>query len=558
MNLKPSYSLVVLLFLFISLLSSAASASGNSDQTTHLGTIYSEAARLDPYKEFGGYAQTPNNAKYSAISNSLFVLALLKENEIARNDWLQKQATELLQFIKKSFTDIYFDDSNGNAFLSFYDRQYPESHQRTARLARDQALIALAFSKGAAISSDTLIQENYLSLSFETLNYLKRSFGSSNGWEKGHTPYSQSHYANDTSRDVADIAHIIISILEIPIAEQHYASEERQINVDVCIQAANFIDTHARNSDGHIIDKISENGTIISDTVSCRTNALYGIANIRLFEETGNGSFLARAEANLQTIEDLFADIGFPGYIAATADTLSGKRLTDNSLTCLLATLVYKHNAGNLLARRIFAEVAEFLQTTFFNPWVDLDCAVVSRGLLVSDIFSFGSSSYKLWVLSQLPHILTARAPDEIERGSSFAAEIEIFCPLSIELTLNITGPEIKSKIQTFYSSGEEENAQRQQITIVIPETAETGHTRVSVEINYLNRSISAMEFPLSIRSEGILVPRGIIFVIGAGGLGALALLVKYPPRQIKELLEMAVDDQGERDKNAPASKKEN
>ncbi len=532
---KLRLSLLLLLIVLLGSIFSGINAKGDSNQSIRLDTIQTEVTKLTlTYNKFGGYRETIGSSKYSAISNGLFTLALFKENELAENEWIKKECKHMLQFIKQNFTDLYFE-----GFLSFYDSKYPEGHQRTPRLARDHALFALAFNKGVGISSETLQQDEYQRISSETLEFLKDVFGDSNGWKKGTTPYNHSLYLNDTSRDVADISLIIISILEIL---KDLSSEDQAKYRQDCINAADFIYKYAKNEWDYIIDKVSSNGSHISDTVSCRTNALYGITNIRLYQETNNATYLSRAQSCLQTIHDLFYDWGYPGYITATRDVLTNKRLTDNSLTCLLAAEIIKHKSNDELAKNIFATLTEFIQATFIGE-KDIDCASVSRKLIPDEIYSFGSSSYKLWVFSQLPHILSISLPEEIERGDSFNIKTNIYCPLRINTILNITGTWIKNVTLSSYA---DKDIFTKTLEIKIPDNADTGKTTIKVEFFYLNKSISTILVPFKIKSEGILLPRGVIFVVGAGGLGALALLVKYPPSQIKKVLETVFEEEQE------------
>ena len=509
------------------------------------------------------YAKVQGSHNFLAVDQALVILNYLELANEAQNSQLislrNSYISDSLATIK--FMNTYLVNSltrEKEGIIEYWDTNLQDlSLTRVSKLARDQALTLLALDKlftfidnGYNIDNTTytLLKEDFSNI----WKFLTSLYDQTNGgWFTKTTAINQTAISLDTSKRTADNLIIISSLEQI----KHVSFLESNFTIDqlkaIEIKSINFFLTKFVTVIGGISSFGSADGSMISnDTFFAQDNSLFGLALVNLYQVYGNESYLSEAENIWSYIKQNFWDIGpgglFIGVNSMGDPVISGKAIEDQiffaQLSLKLASIVPINS--DYLA--YYLKLSTLINYNYIKN--NLVASSTDLRFNPSSEYYVQSASYYIDFLVNSPHISTITYSNSIIIGSKLPVQIFMVNYNNVPMNISISADNYFDP--TYVISNSSSVAKDLEFTTDI----QSGLRNIYIEISISNAVIQ--KFTLSVNfTPNVRIPNGLLYLIGAGILAGIVVLVRRPPEFLKKYIQELKKEQSSTPVNDPETR---
>ncbi len=493
-----------------------------------------------------GYAKAQYDTKFLAYDQAqiaLDYLALAKESQNSglislRNQYIEA-AMGPLKFMTSYLVNSRVRDKNG--IIEYWDKNLQDQAlTRVSKVARDQALTLLAldklltfFDQGYSVENTTYVFYNE---SFtNTFTFLSSLYDSTHGgWYTKTTPINESTFSIDTTKRTADNMIIISSLSQIKHIS-YLAPNFTKTDLENILSKSMdfFINKFLVEGEGIASFGTADGSYISSQTFFAKENALYGLANLDLYKLTGNTSYESNAEYIWKFIKDTFWEISFGGvFIGITAEgdpTILSKSIEDqiffDELSLELSSL--KPNDTNYLA--YYLKMYVLIKHNFIKG--NSIASSTDYRFNPSSEYYVRSAAYYINFLVNSPHISTIKMPNSIIVGSKLPTKIFISNNANVVLNVSIASSSSFNPV-SFHA-----NQSLIEKDLAFENSAQSGSQKLNFNLTISKTLIQQLSISTSL-SPNVRIPNGLIYLVGAGILAGLVILVRRPPEFIKSYIQ--------------------
>ncbi len=476
----------------------------------------------------GALQDTKSSDVISSMVNSLAASIIFEEYSKGGSADLLPLAQKIVDTSSKYFGEAFASDNRG--WLSYYDYgKDTVSYVKGRKFTHDNFLMLLALANNyLSLDEQNVERRDYLAFANETEYFIQDYMLEDDfKWIDSLSIFNQSLYTKNNFLLVEHVCWTIWASLNLP------TSFSSPLPLDSITQMAEFLAENA-TSNGVVFNIVSPDGESSDNVFKLRTNALYGIINLILYEEINNIKYLSRGKAVFDYITSTLWDKGFKGFFDQSDETglliVQGKSLSGNSMACLLASKLLRYFPNNETMRSIYVLADQFVEKYLAstNSLYFVSCNRDGSSK-ISDI-TLQSNLMRLWQRSSSLHLISGNSPRQVSIGEKVVLDLVISNPDELNYTVFVDGYKIESFNQT---------TSENHVTLELPlkSNAEIGYTSFDIEIKVSNVVIDGVEdIQLQIGSDRRLPP-GLVYVLAISVLAVLVVLARYPPKNLEEFL---------------------
>ena len=476
----------------------------------------------------GALSEKKSSDVINSMENSLAASIMFDEYNQGGSPELLPLAQLIVGTSSKFFGEAFASDNRG--WLSYYDYgKDTVSYVKGRKYTHDNFLMLLALANNyLSLDPENPERRDFLDFANETEEFIQEYMLEDDfKWIDSLSIFNQSLYTKNPFLLVEHVCWSIWASLNLP------TSFHSPLTIDSIVQMADFLDENA-TSNGVVFNIVSPDGESSDNVFKLRTNALYGVINLILYEKTNDMKYLNRGKAVFDYITSTLWDKGFKGFFDQSDESglliVQGKSLAGNSLACLLASKLIRYFPNDEAVRSIYVLVDKFIENNlaFTNSLYSVSCNRDGSSR-ASDI-TLQSNLMRLWQRSNSLHLISGNSPRRVSIGEKVVLDLVISNPAGLNYTVFVDGYEIESYNQTSSES---------YFTLEVPlkSNAEIGYTTFDIEIKVSNVKIDEVEnVQLQIGSDRRLPP-GLVYVLAISVLAVLVVLARYPPKNLEELL---------------------
>ena len=476
----------------------------------------------------GALQDTKSSDIISSMVNSLAASIIFDEYDKGGSVKLLTLAQKIVETSSQYFGEAFASDNRG--WLSYYDfGKDTVSYVKGRKFTHDNFLMLLALANNyLSLEGEDVERPDYLAFANETEKFIQDYMLEDDfSWIDSLSIFNQSLYTKNSFILVEHVCWTIWASLNLP------TSFNSPLTIDSITQMAEFLAENATRN-GPIFNILSPDGESSDDVFKLRTNALYGIINLVLYEELNLVKYLNRGKAVFDYITNTLWDKGFKGFFDQSDETglliVQGKSLGGNALACLLASKLLRYYPTNSTIKSIYVLADRFIEKNLVssNSLYHVSCNRDGSNKLGT--ITLQSNLMRLWQRSNSLHLISGNSQEQVSIGEKVVLDLIISNPDDLNYTIFVDGYEIESMNQTTSES---------HITLEIPlkSNAEIGSTNFDLEIRVSNIKIDGSEnIHLQIGSDRRLPP-GLVYVLAISILAVLVALARYPPKNLEDLL---------------------
>jgi hypothetical protein len=476
----------------------------------------------------GALQNTKSSNIISSMVNSLASSIIFDEYNKGGAVELLTLAQKIVETSSQYFGEAFASDNRG--WLSYYDfGKDTVSYVKGRKFTHDNFLMLLALANNyLSLEGEDVERPDYLSFANETEKFIQEYMLEDDfSWIDSLSIFNQSLYTKNSFIFVEHVCWTIWASLNLP------TSFKSPLTMDSITQMAEFLAENA-TSNGAIFNILSPNGESSDDVFKLRTNALYGVINLVLYEELNDVKYLNRGKAVFDYITNTLWDKGFKGFFDQSDETglliVQGKSLGGNALACLLASKLLRYYPTNSTIKSIYVLTDRFIDNNLASSNSLYYVSCNRDGSNKVGTITLQSNLMRLWQRSNSLHLISGNSQERVSIGEKVVLDLVINNPDDLNYTVFVDGYEIESMNQTTSES---------HITLEIPlkSNAEIGYTDFDIEIRVSNIKIDGSEnIHLQIGSDRRLPP-GLVYVLAISILAVLVILARYPPKNLENLL---------------------
>ncbi len=527
-------SLLVTLGIAIVLLTSIFPVSlgqaSNNNKTTFYGNIHKQALAIEN-NYIHQASGTLRKEKFGSIietkTNTLFATTLFQEYATGGANKLHNIAQTIIRGSTRYFDEDYTSDNAG--WVSMYDFSKGEnSYVKSRKFTHDQVLMML----GLALSHSNLpltdeYRSDYAESISETLKFIERNMlESENGWVDSLFTINRTSYTQNHFRIIENICWTIWATLSLP------DSIDPPFSLTEIAQIMDLIHTNGTYK-GATFNVISPDWDSSDNVLKLRTNALYGIINLFLYEKTSDTDFLDRGKAVFDFIRLNMYDRGFGGFFDVVDKNgmlvVQRKSTTGNALACLLSSKLLKFFPTNETMKTTLVRTNRFIEENLRNKESGLYYITCERSGIPLMQHSFQTDALRFWQRVNSLHIINGSVRSEVSIGEQVKLDLYLQNSANLNYSIFITGDEIVPFNQTSSDSS-------LSLLLNLKSNAEIGYSEIDVSIKLLSGEIDQSSFQIKIGSDRRL-PQGLVYIIALGLLAGIVVVVRYPPKNLGEFL---------------------
>lgn len=556
----------IALFTFsIIVLSSVASVNAiTADEQTYEGDslslannflqLYIKSFKSPDNNPIVAYAKYSGSSKYLAQDQALIALDYLQLAQEAQNSQMMKlrdtyisQSLSTLKFMTSYLVNSLTRDRNG--IIEFWDTSLQDlGLTRVSKIARDQALTLLVIDKlltfidnGYSVTDamTTFYKESFTHL----WQYLQGLYDTVNGgWFAKTTALNQTAYTIDTTKSTADnmiIISALSQIKHISLLENGFTKQKLDT---ILSKSMNFFLTKFMISNKGIVSFGSSDGSsIATGSFFAKDNSLFGLACLDMYKFSGNTTYLSEAQNIWSFIKNNFWEIGFGGVFIGINDNgdpiIAGKSIDDQLNFALLSLRLSSLVPSNVNYMAYYLTMATLIKKNFvigyrvasstdlrFNP--SSEYYVQS----VADYINF---------LVQIPHVSVLITPKSVIIGSDVPVTMFISNINNISLNISITSQSYLNPVNTLT------NASSFKTNLKFNSDVVTGSQNINFDISILKTNIQSISANVTF-NPNVRIPNGLIYLLGAGILAGLVVLVRRPPAFLKKYIDELKEERRE------------
>ncbi len=532
-------------------------AETNNNRVTFQGNFQQQVASIESnfLHPLGALQDTKSSSVISSMANSLAASIIFNEYNRGGSVDLLPFAQGIVETSSKYFGEAFASDNRG--WLSYYDYiKDTDSYIKGKKYTHDNFLMLLALANSyLSLEEEDVRRPDFLAFANETEEFIQEYMLEDDfKWVDSLFIFNQTLYTKNPFKLVEHICWTIWASLNLP------SSFGSPLALDSIVQMAEFLAVNA-TSNGAIFNILSPEGESSDDVFKLRTNALYGIINLILYEKIEDVTYLNRGKAVFDFITENLWDKGFKGFFDQSDESglliVQGKSLGGNALACLLASKLLRYYPAADTIKSIYVLVDQFIEKHLISSSNSLYHVSCNRdGSNKLDLITLESNLIRLWQRSNSLHLINGDSLQQVSIGEKVVINLRISNPDNLSYTVFVTGNEIESINQTTFEG---------QLTLEIPlkNNAEIGFTTFNVEIRVSNVNLDVSEnIQLQIGSDRRLPP-GLVYVLAIGVIAVIVVLARYPPKNLEEFLEQissfglsSNDEQEETERDTSNNKK--
>jgi len=257
------------------------------------------------------------------------------------------------------FGEVFLSDCRG--WVSFYDfTKEDDSYVRGRKFTHDQFLMLLGLAESYQyLDKNDVKRPDYLSFAIDTEKFIEEYFlETDEKWIDSLFIYNETLYTKNHFRIIENMCWTIWAIVSLP------ASFSSPITLDAITNMMDFIEENG-TLNGAVYNIMSPTGDSTDNVFKLRTNALYGMINLLIYEKTETSKYLIRARRIYDFLVDKLWDKGFKGFFdqtdASGLKLVQGKSLSGNAFACLLASKLLQHYPSNISIMSNFVLSNQFI-----------------------------------------------------------------------------------------------------------------------------------------------------------------------------------------------------
>ncbi len=495
------------------------------------GVVYEQATLLDSKFSHnkGALSDYPSSSRISAMTNALAATILFNEYNKGGSIDLLNIAQKIVKASKESFINTYHNDSRG--FTSLYDFAIEDDSFVKSRLFfRDQVLMLEAFTKCilSLDETDDAQKVPYEGLVKNTKNFIEDYLIEPDEiWIDSLFTYNTTLYTKNRFIIIENICWTIWAALNLP------PGFDSSLSINAITNMMDLLDTNA-TLNGAIYNALTPTGDLTDQVFKLRTNALYGIINLLLYDITEESRFLDRGTAIYKFLVDKLWDPSYEGFFDVVGEQglklVQGKSLIGNALGCLLASRLSKYFPNNASFKSIYVLTNNITEKFLYSSGKSMYYISCDRDGDPLELHSLESNLIRLWQRVNSLHIINGTYPQEVSIGDKIQIILNLDNPDNFNFIIEVKGEEIEPFNITTSDT---------QVILQIPlkRNADIGPTSIHVKIKVLKNTIDISDsLSITIGSDRRL-PQGLVYIVALGILVFLVVIARYPPKELEELI---------------------
>lgn len=538
MRKNTTRSLCVLVLLCGMIIPINVIRGATDEKSTFYGIVHKQANYLDSNfnpGDKGALRDQPKSSDISTMTNSLAASILFDEYKKGGSTDLLNNAHRIVKASSEYFRLNFHSDRRG--WVASYDfAKEEESFVKSRKYTHDQFFMALGLAN-SYLNLDQIDarRPDYLDDFNKTIAFIEEYLlESDEKWIDSVFTFNETRYTQNKLRLVEHISWTIWASLNLP------PGFSSPISIDESIQMLDFLDTSG-TLNGAIYNVLSPDGNSTDHIFKLRTNALYGIINLLVYEKTADlgianrERFLTRGKVVFDFLVDNLWDRGFKLFFDAVDEDglllVRGKSLMGNSLACLLASRLCRYYPTNEAIKSIYvlsnSYIDQYLQASDkFQYYISCD----SDGDPLLTPLTLESNLLRLWQRSNTLHIINGSYVDQVSIGEKIQIDLNLDNPDNLTYEVTVTGDEI----DTFTLNSSETQIS---LPIQLKKNAEIGSSEIEIEIKVSNELIDTSDsLSIKIGSDRRL-PQGLIYLVALGILVGMVVIARYPPKGLEDLI---------------------
>jgi len=535
---KVYFSVLVIIILIFT--SNPMTVKGTNDTHQSFSGYFDHQknALKNQFEHLSGAFESEENSKIiDLMANTLLAATLFQEYQAGGNDQLVAMANQIMATSTKYFSEVYTSDHRG--WVVSYDFvKEDSSYVKSRKFTHEQFLMLLALSLSYTyLDADALLKPEFLALFNSTRNFISEEL-LTNPWTDSLFIFNTTYYTRNKLQLVEHICWTIWASLSL---SSSFGSPLELTNIRQIVEILH----EQALKEGGIANILNPVDNATDEIHRLRTNALYGITNLMLYEATSESKYLTRSRVIFDFLYTYLWDPGFGGFFDVVEDGLlavQGKSLIGNSLACVLTTWLLKYYPTDLILRSIYVRSNSFIdQYLMFNNQLfylsgDRDGDPLQVTSLLGNVI-------RLWQRHNSLHIIKGILPTQVSIGDKLEVELKIANPGNLNYTLYISGDDLIP-----YNITTSDNTLDLQLSL--KPTAQVGRTSVQLTLKVLQTTIDATGSIYYTIGSDRRLPQGIVYIIAIGILLGVVVITRYPPKRITDLLgkmsSIGIEEEGE------------
>ncbi|MFX0122562.1 MAG: hypothetical protein ACFFAE_02935 [Candidatus Hodarchaeota archaeon] len=503
----------------------------STEEKHFYGVVYKQATILDSkfFHSMGALQDQPKSSVINTMTNSLTAATLFAEYDMGGSDDLLNIANRIINASSKYFRLSFHNDRRG--WVSSYDfSKETESFVKSRKYTHDQFLMLLGLASSYLKLPQDPTRPDYLKDFNKTYEFIEEYLIDPNGgWIDSVFTFNETLYTKNRFRIVEHICWTIWAVLNLP------SNFTPPLSLKALIQMADFLDTNGTYN-GAIYNVLTPDGESTDNIFKLRTNALYGIINLLLYEKTQDPKFLSRGKAVYDFIVINLWDRGFKLFFDVVDEDglllVQGKSLIGNALACLLASRLCRYFPTNSTIKSIYVLSNIFMeqylkQVGTFTYYIS--CS--TDGYPLTTPITLESNLIRLWQRINTLHIIDGTYSSSVSIGEKIQIDLNLANPDNITYGVMISGDEIDPYNLTTSESNPS-------LTVSLRKNANIGRTEINIGIQVLNKTIDKTESLSLLIGSDRRLPQGLVYLVALGILACMVIIARYPPQNLEDLQE--------------------
>ncbi|UCG01393.1 MAG: hypothetical protein JSW11_17460 [Candidatus Heimdallarchaeota archaeon] len=529
MIIKRVTSIIVICILFGTFLP-ITSAKSSPDEEHFYGVIYKQATSLNTkfLHSKGALQDQPKSSVITISMNALTASTLFAEYDTGGSTNLLNIAHRIINASSKYFRLSFHSDRRG--WVSSYDfTKETESFVKSRKYTHDQFLMLVGLANSyLKLAENDPKRPDYLEDFNQTYEFIEEYLLDPNGgWIDSLFTFNETLYTKNRFKIVEHICWTIWSVLNLP------ESFSSPLTLQELIQMVDFLDANG-TLNGVIYNVITPDGESTDNVFKLRTNALYGVINLLLYEKTQNSRFLNRGKVVYDFLVNNLWDRGFKLFFDVVDESglllVQGKSLIGNALACLLSSRLCRYFPENSTIKSIFVLSNVYMEQYLKQAGVFtyyISCS--TDGNPLTNPFTLESNLIRLWQRINTIHVINGSYSSSVSIGEKIQIDLNLANPDNITYEVIVTGEEIEPYNLTTTDSNPT-------LLVSLRKNAKIGKTEIKIKVQVLNKNIDKTDsLPLVIGSDRKL-PQGLVYLVALGILACMVIIARYPPRNLEDL----------------------
>lgn len=528
--MKRVGSLVLICLLFGTFIPIASARSTPNDEEDFFGVVNKQAISLNSkfLHSRGALRDQPKSSVISATTNALTAGTLFAEYDNGGSANILNIAHQTINASSKYFRLNFHTDRRG--WVSSYDfTKEIESFVKSRKYTHDQFFMLLGLANSyLKLAQNDPKRPDYLEDFNQTYEFIEEYLIEPNGmWIDSVFTFNETLYTKNRFKIVEHICWTIWAALNIP------SSFNSPLSLDVLTQMTDFLDENGVFN-GAIYNVLTPNGESTDNIFKLRTNALYGIINLLLYEKTQNTKFLNRGKAVYDFLVNNLWDRGFKLFFDVVEESglllVQGKSLIGNALASLLSSRLCRFFPTNATIKSIYvlsnAYIEQYLkQAGAFTYYIS--CS--TDGYPLTNPFTLESNLIRLWQRINTLHLINGTYTSSVSIGEKIQIDLNLANPDNITYGVIVTG----EKIEPYNLTTSEPNPS---LMVSLRKNAEIGRTNINIKIQVLNKSIDKTDSLSLVIGSDRRLPQGLVYLVVLGILACMVIIARYPPQNLEDL----------------------